>query len=1132
MPEFKYKAFISYRHIEPDMQAAEKLQKLLESYKPPKNIGKEKGNWRIFRDVSELQSSSDLSEDIKNAIETSEYLIVICSPKYTESKWCLQELSRFRELHNNSNDNIITLLVSGDPKESFPEELTYREMTTTNENGEEVKVKVEVEPLAANIKADSLKESMKKLNTEYLRIAAPLLGCDFNDLFQREKRREAARRRRVFGTVSGVLSLITVISVASALTINKKNVQIKEQNKQIEMKNTDLLIENAGHLAVESENLYKGNDLIPAIQKAVAALPADGEKKPVIAEAEYALSRELGMFSHQQIVPQIALKHDCAVEQLSFMGEGKTIVSEDATGIYFWDAQSGELIRKITGSDDDFSSEINGSSNELNAFFDVNRDKTGTYFDNTSSPSRISYEESAEFGKIYTCFAHSVDEDEPAANGDIFVYNSDFSVWRLDSATGDILWKTEFSDKAYKYYDIRLVDDCILRIYQTRNDSASGISFPGDKFMLEIIDRESGKIKDEITLSGVSDSGFGLLSNVSIKSVKGDMIYLYDSFNNMIRAFQIKDHSLSLKNEIDASEDSFGSICTLAVEQIENNPVVIKSNILALERKTQISRYDNELGKAEWTAEIPVNYQNNGDTFLFKSEDSNANKDVLAVVTNYSISFIDYKTGDILKNITLNDQMIDHSFTKTGLLIFTLEDGNEYVASIANYIGDTSKNAVFRVQKMNGSLTLCSYSLGRYATAENYSNTAYIQYPTNNEMFTNIDTGEHMYSKEIAAVSDDGTLAAISSSFYADDGNDQSTQPEEHFFIYNTDNDKLTEISDLENIGIIDAEFIGNDVLFAVVIDENVSSIQPYLVRIDVKNGSVSEVDNVPYFNKTNTRLFKGTDGIFFASNSFKDLSFVSVDGSVKNWEADNGNNNPEKTLIDDIFAVNGTKAALYTKYSEDNSSGIEIFDADGNDVKLECELSPNSGLSVKHIFWLNDERVGVLFSNRKVSLYDSESGKLDKEIDLDGLTPEPISAERINNESFAVLCRDSCIYSVSADGSCSGKGVRLEFADELENDIRESDSDSAYKFRIVPSSDPSYVYAVWDDNQAWLVSAYGLSPRYRIDNFSNAPSGRDIVFINSRTTNTIGYFPIYSTQQLLDTAKKYLSGLGITGKE
>ena len=65
--DYKYKAFISYRHLEPDMQAAEKLQKLLEAYKPPKNLGKTKENWRIFRDVSELQSSSDLSEFLKLA---------------------------------------------------------------------------------------------------------------------------------------------------------------------------------------------------------------------------------------------------------------------------------------------------------------------------------------------------------------------------------------------------------------------------------------------------------------------------------------------------------------------------------------------------------------------------------------------------------------------------------------------------------------------------------------------------------------------------------------------------------------------------------------------------------------------------------------------------------------------------------------------------------------------------------------------------------------------------------------------------------------------------------------------------------------------------------------------------------
>ena len=119
MKNYKYKAFISYRHLEPDMQAAEKLQKLLESYKPPKNFTDKKENWRIFRDVSELQSSSDLSEDIRNAIEASEFLIVICSPEYNESKWCMQELTRFRELHGDTNENIITLLVAGDLTRHF-----------------------------------------------------------------------------------------------------------------------------------------------------------------------------------------------------------------------------------------------------------------------------------------------------------------------------------------------------------------------------------------------------------------------------------------------------------------------------------------------------------------------------------------------------------------------------------------------------------------------------------------------------------------------------------------------------------------------------------------------------------------------------------------------------------------------------------------------------------------------------------------------------------------------------------------------------------------------------------------------------------------------------------------------------
>ncbi len=67
---FRYKAFISYRHTERDKKIAGKLQKKLESYKPPKGIASEE-KWKIFRDETELSSNANLSIKIKEALDTA-----------------------------------------------------------------------------------------------------------------------------------------------------------------------------------------------------------------------------------------------------------------------------------------------------------------------------------------------------------------------------------------------------------------------------------------------------------------------------------------------------------------------------------------------------------------------------------------------------------------------------------------------------------------------------------------------------------------------------------------------------------------------------------------------------------------------------------------------------------------------------------------------------------------------------------------------------------------------------------------------------------------------------------------------------------------------------------------------------
>lgn len=55
--QFRYDAFISYRHCDPDKRIAEKLHRMLETYKIPKAIVKASGKKRInrvFRDREEL----------------------------------------------------------------------------------------------------------------------------------------------------------------------------------------------------------------------------------------------------------------------------------------------------------------------------------------------------------------------------------------------------------------------------------------------------------------------------------------------------------------------------------------------------------------------------------------------------------------------------------------------------------------------------------------------------------------------------------------------------------------------------------------------------------------------------------------------------------------------------------------------------------------------------------------------------------------------------------------------------------------------------------------------------------------------------------------------------------------------
>lgn len=223
MPEtYEYDAFISYRHLPLDQAVADRTQKLLETYKPPRGLGKDRIG-RLFRDQTELPTSGDLDDALQRALASSRFLIVILSPRLKESKWCMEEIRSFKEAHGGKIDHILPVLVEGEPADSIPDILRHETRRVLRADNVEETVEVEVEPLCCDVRAETPQASLKKLRTEMLRLAAPMLGVGFDDLYRRNQRRKHRRMAVAAGaTFSLMAAVVGVISYFAYQTYQAK----------------------------------------------------------------------------------------------------------------------------------------------------------------------------------------------------------------------------------------------------------------------------------------------------------------------------------------------------------------------------------------------------------------------------------------------------------------------------------------------------------------------------------------------------------------------------------------------------------------------------------------------------------------------------------------------------------------------------------------------------------------------------------------------------------------------------------------------------------------------------------------------------------------------------------------------
>lgn len=207
--EKTYNAFISYKHDFYISKIAHTLVRRLEHYRQPKGFGAQKKRLYLCIDDQNFAAAGSLNKQIREALENSEYFIYLACPETKGSGYCLEEIRYFKKLHDGRLDNMIVLLIEGEPQDVFPKELCY-EGCWEPDSAPDPDKKTEVHWL--DLRAKTVLGTFKKLNESLLMIAAPLFHCELDDLIQRDKQWKKQKRRMwgMFGAAMLAIALCVI----------------------------------------------------------------------------------------------------------------------------------------------------------------------------------------------------------------------------------------------------------------------------------------------------------------------------------------------------------------------------------------------------------------------------------------------------------------------------------------------------------------------------------------------------------------------------------------------------------------------------------------------------------------------------------------------------------------------------------------------------------------------------------------------------------------------------------------------------------------------------------------------------------------------------------------------------------
>jgi hypothetical protein len=198
---YQYFAFISFQNA--DAREAVRLQHAIESYRLPAVLCRQNSVPRRIRPlycyINDMHAGEELMQELKQRMENSRFLIVVCSPRSAKSVYVNSGIEYFISL--GRRDSIIPIIIDGVPYSSDPETECFPEALRRH-------FPKHADPLQDHsILGINVREAGVSRRQAYdramLMVVARMLQLDFDGLLLREKQR---RRRRAIGWT--LLSLV------------------------------------------------------------------------------------------------------------------------------------------------------------------------------------------------------------------------------------------------------------------------------------------------------------------------------------------------------------------------------------------------------------------------------------------------------------------------------------------------------------------------------------------------------------------------------------------------------------------------------------------------------------------------------------------------------------------------------------------------------------------------------------------------------------------------------------------------------------------------------------------------------------------------------------------------------------